>query len=354
MRTADFDYHLPPELIAQHPVRPRDRSRLMVVDRGAGTLSHRVFADLPDLLRRGDRMVVNDTTVLPARLYGTRRDTGGRWEGLFLGFVDERDEVAVADLDGRWRFLCKTRGTLRAGERIVLEDGATGLTVVGRGGDGEWLLRPADDDIEAFSLLDRLGHMPLPPYVRKGRDEPADRRDYQTPFGRDPGAVAAPTASLHFTPDLLARLEQAGVQRSRVTLHVGVGTFRPVQVENPEDHPMHAEFCRVTWTTANDIGRTQAAGGRIVAVGTTVARTLEAAAATGPLEPFAGQTRLFLRPGSRFHVVDALITNFHLPRSTLLMLVAALAGTDLIRRAYDTAVRERYRFYSYGDAMLIL
>ncbi len=342
MDTSAFDFELPGGLIAQHAVEPRDRSRLMVVRRASGSWEHRVFAELPDLLGPGDVLVRNNTRVIPARLVGVREGTGGRWEGLYLR--------ALAD--GSWEILAKTRGRPRIGERVVVGSGL-GLVLEGQLGEGRWAVRP-DSTEDAGRLLEAHGLVPLPPYIRKGVEASGDRARYQTVYAEVPGSVAAPTAGLHFTPEVFDRLDRRGVARVDVTLHVGIGTFRPIEAERIEDHVLHAERAEVTPEAAEALNRRKAEGGRIVAVGTTSARTLETAAASGRFEPFEAETALYLRPGHDFRGVDALLTNFHLPRSSLLVLVSALAGVDLIRAAYEEAVRREYRFYSYGDAMLIL
>ena len=338
-RMTFLDYDLPPELIAQEPPPERDLARLMVVRRRDQSVAHHIFADLPDLLNAGDLLVLNDTRVIAARLFGRRANTGGKWEGLFL-----------REVDGQWELLCHTRGTLVEGEAIVVERGSqqAELTYRGRTANGHFLFQPPTGEAESF--LNRFGHVPLPPYIRKGVDEPADAEQYQTVFAHSPGAVAAPTAGLHFTQRLLDRLARRGTNRAFVTLHVGLGTFEPMSDGDPEQHVMHSEWCELPVATADAMTACRMAGGRIVAVGTTAARTLE----TAHGQPFRGDTKLFVRPPYSFTAVDALITNFHLPRTTLLLLVGAFAGEDLLRRAYDTAVAERYRFYSYGDAMLIL
>ena len=342
MDTSAFDFDLPPGLIAQHPAEPRDRSRLMVVRRPSGTLEHRVFADLPDLLEPGDALVRNNSRVVPARVVGVREATGGRWEGLYLRTL----------ADGSWEVLAKTRGRPELGERVVVGNGL-GLRLEGRLGEGRWAVR-AEGDGPAEGLLEVHGQIPLPPYIRRGVAGPEDRERYQTVYAASPGSVAAPTAGLHFTPEVFDRLDRRGVPRFDVTLHVGIGTFRPIEVDRIEDHALHAELAELTPEVAAALNARRAAGGRVVAVGTTSARTLETAAASGRFEPFRGETALYLRPGHDFRGVDALLTNFHLPRSSLLVLVSALAGVDLIREAYREAVRLGYRFYSYGDAMLIL
>ncbi|MDB5350891.1 MAG: S-adenosylmethionine:tRNA ribosyltransferase-isomerase [Planctomycetota bacterium] len=342
MDTSTFDFDLPDDLIAQQPVEPRDQCRLMVVRRDSGTIEHRTFADLPDLLSPGDVLVRNNTRVVPARLLGHRETTGGKWEGLFLRDLGQ----------GTWEILASTRGRPSIGERILVE-GELSLVLVEKREAGRWLVRPESDEATPI-LLDRHGHVPLPPYIRKGRDDPSDRLTYQTVFAREPGAVAAPTAGLHFTEALFESLQFRGIASSDVTLHVGIGTFRPIEVERIEDHVLHAEWAELTEETARFLNAKRESGGRVVAVGTTSARTLETSALRGEFLAFAGETALYLKPGHAFRGVDALVTNFHLPRSSLLVLVSALAGVDLIREAYESAIRERYRFYSYGDAMLIL
>ncbi|MGL5097347.1 MAG: tRNA preQ1(34) S-adenosylmethionine ribosyltransferase-isomerase QueA, partial [Planctomycetia bacterium] len=339
-----FDYDLPRELIAQEPLADREAARLLVVHRADGRFEHKRFRDLPEYLVAGDVLVVNDSRVVPARLRGWRKSTGGQWEGLFL--AEESD-------DGRrlWRMLAKTRGNPRPGERVALDAGGVELEVVGRTAVGHWLMRPLSDS-PTFPLLETCGHVPVPMYIRGGDDVPSDRHFYQTVYARDPGSVAAPTAGLHFTERLLADLADRGVAREQVTLHVGLGTFVPVKTDDTADHVMHSEWCALSAEAAERVAAARAAGGRCVAVGTTAVRTLESACNRhGRLAGFAGDTNLFITPPYPFGAVDALVTNFHLPRSTLLMLIAAFAGLDLTLAAYRAAVAERYRFYSYGDAM---
>lgn len=346
MRTADFEFELPRELIAEHPADPRDSARLLVVDRKARTWRHRVFSDLPDLLNSGDVLVRNNTRVVPARLIGRRAATGGKWEGLFL-----KEEPGP-----RWRILATTRGRPRIGEEIVVGRGLR-LILEARGDDGSWIVIPKPADGEPAStpdLLERHGQTPLPPYIRGGRGDDDDVLDYQTVYAQEPGSAAAPTAGLHFTEALFQRLASRGIAWVDLTLSIGVGTFRPIQADCVEDHVMHAEHVQLTPHAVHEIVAHKRRGGRVIALGTTSTRALETAAAGGALEPFTGETRLFIKPGHVFHAVDGLITNFHLPRSSLLVLVSAFAGSELIRSAYAEAVRERYRFYSYGDAMLIL
>jgi len=344
---AQYDYELPRHLIAQEPTAQRVDARLLVVDRASETLEHRHIRDLPELLRPNDCLVLNDTRVVPARLVGHRTNTAGRWEGLFL----------EADAQGLLRLMGKTRGKLTVGETITLHDRQgqddVRLRLVARQADGSWVARPESDE-PVFDLLDRVGRVPLPPYIRHGEMIETDRQTYQTVFAEKPGAVAAPTAGLHFTETLLARIEQSGVTTCRLTLHVGPGTFRPIAGESLDAHPMHSEWGEISRATVERIVGCRQRGGRVVAVGTTSMRLLETAAADSTLRPFRGQTDLFIRPPYQFQIVDALLTNFHLPRTTLLVLVRTFGGDALIRRAYDEAIREQYRFYSYGDAMLIV
>ncbi len=343
-----YDYPLPKHLIAQVPLPYRADARLMVVNRADNSVAHKHIRDLADILRPHDCLVLNDTRVVPARLVGRRTATGGRWEGLFID----------ADEHGLWRLLCKTRGKLVPGEAVTLLDAQGGtdtrLHLGTKQPDGLWIARVESDE-ETFSLLSRVGRVPLPPYIRKGRMVEADRENYQTVYASTPGAVAAPTAGLHFTKRLLDRIEERGTTICRLTLHVGPGTFRPISTDSLADHRMHAEWGRLTAETAEMIGKCRASGGRVVAAGTTTTRLLETAAEDdGSLRPFAGRTDLFIRPPFKFRAIDALLTNFHLPRTTLLVLVRTFGGDELIRRAYEEAIREQYRFYSYGDAMLIL
>jgi S-adenosylmethionine:tRNA ribosyltransferase-isomerase len=346
MRIEELDYELPPHLIAQEPSPERDRSRLLVVRRGGPVLGHHVFRDLPGLLEPGDLLVLNDTRVLPARLIGRRSRTGGKWEGLFLR--------ALAD--GTWELLCQSRGRLVVGETVLAEPPGGGeplrLRLEGRAG-GHWLARPEEAGA-APELLGRYGHVPLPPYIRKGRAGPGDRERYQTVFADRAGAVAAPTAGLHFTPAVFEAMRQRGVEWRFVTLHVGVGTFEPVRAEDLHEHRVRPEWGDLTAATAEAVAACRARGRRVVAVGTTAVRVLETAAREGPGGPWSGETGLTVCPPFEFRAVDALVTNFHLPRSSLLLLVAAFTGLESLRAAYATAVREGYRFYSYGDAMLIL
>lgn len=341
MRLADFDFDLPESLIAQRPVEPRDSSRLMVVHRAGGALEHRRFRDLLAYLGPGDALVVNETRVLPARLMGERVGTGGSMEVLLLKRLDRE----------RWETLVRPGRKARAGQRISFGGGLLTGTVLQTTEAGGRVIRFEQDGLFE-EVLDRLGQMPLPPYIT---ERLADPERYQTVYAREPGSAAAPTAGLHFTPDLLARLEENGVAVHKILLHVGLGTFRPVQAENPAEHRMHSEFYSLSEQTAAALERVRAAGGRIIAVGTTSVRTLETAARTdGRIRPGEGWTDIFIYPGYRFGAVDGMITNFHLPRSSLLMLVSAFAGRELILRAYAEAVAEEYRFFSFGDAMLLL
>jgi S-adenosylmethionine:tRNA ribosyltransferase-isomerase len=344
---SEFDFKLPSDLIAQQPIEPRDRARLMVIDRRRGCWEHRIFAELPELLRPPDVLARNNTQVVPARLLGCRAVTGGKWEGLFL-----RERPG-----GSWEMLARTRGRPALGEHVIVGQNLQ-LVLEARGEAGSWIVRPQrngdDDDVSTTALLERHGQTPLPPYIRHGRETLGDRLAYQTVYAQHPGSAAAPTAGLHFTDQVFIRLAEQGITWADLTLHVGVGTFRPIEAERLEDHVMHAEWAELTSSAATTLEARRREGGRIVAVGTTAARTLETAAAGGSLRPFTGDTRLFIQPGHIFHGVDALITNFHLPRSSLLVLVSAFTGLDLARAAYAEAIHCRYRFFSYGDAMLIL
>jgi S-adenosylmethionine:tRNA ribosyltransferase-isomerase len=342
---------LPPRLIAQEPCAERDQSRLLVVQRGGAVIAHRQFRDLPTLLDPGDLLVHNDTRVLPARVVGRRARTEGKWEGLFLS----------ATTEGVWELLCQTRGRLIVGETLLVEGPDREATypplrlcLIGKTPAGRWLAQPQEDG-SPTELLARYGRVPLPHYIRKGRAAERDRERYQTIYADRTGSVAAPTAGLHFTPAVFEALRQCGVERAFVTLHVGPGTFQPVQVEDVTQHHMESEWCELPSATAEAINACKARGRRVVAVGSTAVRTLETAGQKGaPLTAWSGDTDLTIRPPFDFRVVDALVTNFHLPRSSLLLLVAAFAGMDSMRQAYRVAVEREYRFYSYGDAMLIL
>jgi len=343
-----YDYELPEELIAQEPSRERGDARLLVVRRDRQTIEHAHVRDLPRFLDANDCLVFNDTKVVPARLVGYRVATRGRWKGLFL---------AADATSGLWRIIGHTRGKLQPGERIMLVDAdgreAFALVLVSRLDEGAWAARPETAG-DTWELLERAGRVPLPPYIRAGEMLPQDRERYQTIYARRPGAVAAPTAGLHFGPDLLKRLDAAGIHSTYVTLHVGMGTFRPIGVTRLDDHVMHSEWGELSAEAAEKLRETRRLGGRIVAVGTTGVRVLETAARGGELQPWSGETSLFIRPPYTFRAIDVLFTNFHLPRSTLLVLVRTFGGDSLIRRAYEAAILEHYRFFSYGDAMLIL
>ena len=347
MKLSEFDFDLPEDLIAVRPARPRSSARMLVA-RGDATADMSV-RDLPDILRPGDRLVLNDTRVIPARLTGTRHRAGADGEGT------ARIEATLLEPRGGalWSALVKPLKRLRAGERIEFSDA---LSAVFEGRDAEAALLRFDVEGAAFdAALAQAGAMPLPPYIaaRRAADE-ADRADYQTVWAARSGAVAAPTASLHFDEDLLAALAGRGVDFSHVTLHVGAGTFLPVKVDDVADHVMHAEWGEVTQRAADEIAATRAAGGRVIPVGTTALRLIEAAAAGGAIAPWTGETDIFIVPGYAFRVADGLMTNFHLPKSTLMMLVSALMGTGRIRALYAHAIAERYRFFSYGDASLLL
>ena len=340
MKTSDFFYHLPEELIAQHPAEPRDSSRLMVYDRKLDKVTHTVFSQVTDFLRPDDLLVVNNTRVLPARLEGVRKDTGGKMEFLLLKRLD-RD---------RWEVMVKPGRRARTGAEFVFSDQLS--AVVEQSTDfGGRVVRFCYEGVFE-DLLSRVGTMPLPHYIH---EKLTDGERYQTVYAKVDGSAAAPTAGLHFTPELLKKIEALGVERAEVLLHVGLGTFRPVKAEEITDHKMHSEHYEISPEAAEQINRAKAAGRRVVAVGTTSVRTLESAAdERGMVSPCRAETSIFIYPGYRFKCVDALITNFHLPESTLIMLVAALTGREKILELYDLAVRERYRFFSFGDAMLIV
>ena len=370
MKTSDFGYDLPPELIAQEPLPERDSSRLMVLDRATGRVSHRVFRDLPSLLQPGDLVVLNDTRVVPARLFGRREETGGKVEVLLLERCHDRPGSS------QWRAFTKSGGRLRAGECLKLAGGRARAKLVERlGEEGDVLEIESREPVE--EIMETAGYMPVPPYVKRGRRDPSgsgpdepdaltllDRERYQTTYARVPGAVAAPTAGLHFTERVFRALEERGIERAFVTLHVGPGTFRPVKVDTVEEHRMDPESYEIPPSTAEAICEARGRGGRIVAVGTTVTRTLEySARLPGGIRPGGGRADIFITPGHEFRAVDVLLTNFHLPKGTPLLLASAFAragpeepltaGRDRVLAAYAEAVRERYRFFSYGDAMLI-
>ncbi|MEN8175079.1 MAG: tRNA preQ1(34) S-adenosylmethionine ribosyltransferase-isomerase QueA [Pseudomonadota bacterium] len=336
MRRSDFRFDLPPELIAQHPSAERGASRLLCLDGMTGEIGDRAFSDLPSLLRPGDLLVFNDTRVMKARLFGSK-ESGGKTELLVERLMDARHALVHV----------RASKSPRAGTGLRVADFR--LRVVGREDD---LFRVESLDVDFPELMENFGHMPLPPYIRRP-DETGDEERYQTVYARRPGAVAAPTAGLHFTPGILEELERRGVESAFVTLHVGAGTFQPVRTERLEDHLMHSEWLEVTADVCRKVDQARAQGGRVVAVGTTAVRSLETAAAGGELRPFSGETTLFITPGYRFRAVDALVTNFHLPESTLLMLVCAFGGYRQVLDAYAHAVGASYRFFSYGDAMFI-
>jgi len=352
VKTSDFDYNLPEASIAQTPVEPRDSSRLLVLHRDTGEVEHRIFRDVSDYLRAGDLLVVNQTRVIPARIYA-RKETGGRVELLLLR---RRDELT-------WEALVGGKG-LRVGKKVLLEsddssrrdkwESPTSGDVGVRAEiieilDGSERVIKFSEPIEPY--FSKVGNVPLPPYIHEKLDDP---ERYQTVYAREPGSAAAPTAGLHFTPRLLEELQVKGVKIAYVTLHVGLDTFAPVTEENPEEHTIHSEWCELSQETAELINQTKGSGGRVIAVGTTAVRTLESAVGQDGILSYVGPTSLFILPGYQFQVVDALITNFHLPKSSLIMLVSAFAGRVKILETYETAIQEGYRFYSFGDAMLIL
>lgn len=340
MQKSNFYYELPPHLIAQAPADPRDSSRLMTVGREGGTLGHAVFSDLPSLLAPGDLLVVNNSKVLPARLIG-HRGTGGACELLLLR--EHRKDI--------WECLARPGKRIRPGDKLTFGDGTLTATILKTTGDGGKLVSFAYDTQTLAEKLDAFGKMPLPPYITRQID---DNSQYQTVYAKLPGSAAAPTAGLHFTEPLIAQLGKKGIDIAEVTLHVGLGTFRPVKEVRIEDHPMHEEWYSISENTANAIRRTKQAGGRVIAVGTTSCRTLESAAAEdGTILASSGETDIFIYPGYTFKVVDGLITNFHLPESTLIMLVSAFCGLETTMHAYRQAVEQEYRFFSFGDAMLI-
>lgn len=341
MQRSDFDYHLPETLIAQKPLAQRTSSRLLVLDAASESLEDKMFSDILDYLRPGDLLVFNDTRVIPARLFGSKV-TGGKVEVMIERVLDEHNALAHV----------RASKSPKPGSRLNL-DGGVEVEVTGRDA-GLFELR-FDDSRNIFDILDEVGHMPLPPYIER-EDELDDRERYQTVYAKNPGAVAAPTAGLHFDEAILDALAEKGVEQAFVTLHVGAGTFQPVRVDNVADHHMHAESVQVNEEVCQKVAETRRRGGRVVAVGTTAVRSLEGAAAAndGVLKPFSGDTRLFITPGCKFNVVDMMITNFHLPESTLLMLVSAFGGYERVMKAYGHAVEEEYRFFSYGDAMLLI
>lgn len=339
MKTSDFNFELPEELIAQTPLERRDSSRLLTLDKNTGAVGHHHFYDLPDFLRPGDCLVLNDSRVLPARLIG-HRPTGGTCEVLLL--VDRGE--------GCWECLVRPGKKLRTGAQIIFGQGQLTATIERELEDGKRLVQFHYQGI-FLEILEELGKMPLPPYIKA---ELENQERYQTVYSKVVGSAAAPTAGLHFTPELLDNIQEMGVKVCYVTLHVGLGTFRPVKAENIRDHEMHSEFCMISQETADIINQTKRNGGRVICVGTTSCRTIESfAAKDGTMTQRSGWTNIFIYPGYRFKVLDALVTNFHLPQSTLIMLVSALAGREHVLNAYQEAVKEKYRFFSFGDAMFI-
>ncbi len=340
MKVTDFDYDLPEELIAQDPLEKRSNSRLMVLDKNTGEISHQHFYDIKNYLKAGDCLVINNTRVIPARLYGARVGSGGKVEILLL----------KRKSDNVWECLVKPGKKARPGMEISFGDGLLLGKITDIVDEGNRLIEFSYEGIFE-EILDKLGEMPLPPYITHRLE---DRDRYQTVYAKYDGSAAAPTAGLHFTPELLSEIKDMGVKVAEVTLHVGLGTFRPVKEEEVLDHHMHSEYYEITQEACDIINETKAQGGRVISVGTTSTRTLESSAVAGqPLVPKSGWTEIFIYPGYEFKVIDGLITNFHLPQSTLIMLVSALAGREHVLHAYEVAVKERYRFFSFGDAMLI-
>jgi S-adenosylmethionine:tRNA ribosyltransferase-isomerase len=342
MKTIDFDYLLPPELIAQTPLEPRDHSRLMVTDRARKSFDHQHFYQLPELLYQGDILVFNDSRVIPARLFGIKKDTCTKVEIFLLRRIDR----------GIWETLAKPGKKLKPGARIEFSTGTKEniktieAEVTGSNTNGTRIVQFSDEE-----LLDKIGNVPLPPYIH----QPLSQQErYQTIYSRIKGSVAAPTAGLHFTPELLKTLQNKGIQFAFVTLHIGLDTFQPVREDDPTMHKIHTEYGEVSEETAALLNKVKKSGSRIIAVGTSTTRILEAAVRSGTVHLFTGNTDLFILPGFRFQITDALITNFHLPKSTLLMLVSAFAGKDFIFKAYTEAMEQKYRFYSFGDAMFII
>ena len=340
MNVKDYDYDLPEELIAQDPLEDRSSSRLMVLHKDTGRIEHKIFRDIIDYLNPGDCLVINDTKVIPARLMGIKEDTGAAIEVLLL----------KRNADDVWECLVKPGKKARTGARIIFGEGLLVGEIVDVIEDGNRMIKFHYEGIFE-EILDKLGQMPLPPYITHKLQ---DKNRYQTVYAKNEGSAAAPTAGLHFTKELLEKIKEKGVNVVSITLHVGLGTFRPVKVDKIEEHHMHTETFNISKEAADTINRTRAAGGRVIAVGTTSCRTLESAAADdGTIPARSGDTDIFIYPGYKFKAIDCLITNFHLPESTLIMLVSALAGRDNIMNAYETAVKERYRFFSFGDAMFI-
>ena len=338
MKLTDFSYELPKELIAQHPAEPRDHARLMLYDKETGAVEHKYFYDLLDELHAGDVLVFNDSKVIPARLYGHRQQTGGKVEVLLLTPVGE----------DRWEVLVKPGKKALPGTIIEFPEGLT-AEVLDRTDFGGRVVQFHYEGV-FDDIIDTIGEMPLPPYIHEKMEDP---NEYQTVYAREKGSAAAPTAGLHFTEELLEKIKAKGVELVFVTLHVGLGTFRPVEEVNIEDHAMHSEFYSITEEAAATVNKAKAEGRRVIAVGTTSIRTLESAGTTGVLQSGSGWTNIFIYPGFTFHIVDALVTNFHLPESTLLMLISAMSTREKILHAYEIAVQEKYRFFSFGDAMFI-
>lgn len=345
MQLKDFDFHLPEELIAQVPIEPRDRSRMMVIDRAKGELFHYLFTQLDILLKAGDVLVLNKTRVIPARLFGKKEATGAQIEVLLLNRLE-------TDL---WEVILRPGKRLKTGQKVVFGEGLLVGELISINDNGNRVLRFQYEGLFE-GVLDELGKMPLPPYIHI---ELEDKERYQTVYAKENGSAAAPTAGLHFTEELLEKIRSKGIEILEITLHVGLGTFRPVKTENIKEHEMHSEYYRIDSHTAEKINLAKKEGRKVIAVGTTVVRTLESAAnyslnKEGELSPSDGWTDIFIYPGYEFKIIDGLITNFHFPRSTLIMLVSAFANRDIILKAYETAVKERYRFFSFGDCMLIL
>ncbi len=341
MKTSDFFYELPQELIAQTPIEPRNASRLMVLDKQTGNIEHKIFNDLTDYLNEGDCLILNDTRVIPARIYGTKKETGAYVEFLLL----KQSENNV------WECLCKPGKRAKIGTEFVFGDNLVQCEVIDITDDGNRIIRFDCDAKEIYNILDKIGKMPLPPYITQ---ELQNGERYQTVYSREIGSAAAPTAGLHFTEDMLERIRKKGVNIGYVTLHVGLGTFRPVKVDDVTKHKMHSEHYHISQETADLINDTKKNGGRVISVGTTSTRTLESVASkNGCICEDEDDTSIFIYPGYKFKCIDALVTNFHLPESTLIMLISAFAGYDNVMNAYKIAVKEKYRFFSFGDAMFI-
>jgi S-adenosylmethionine:tRNA ribosyltransferase-isomerase len=343
-----YDYELPEELIAQSPLAERSSSRLLVIDKQQQKWEHRQFQHITDYLHAGDCLVLNNSRVVPAKLKGFRAHTGGKWEGLYLKSLP----------DQHWEIIGQTKGRLLPGEKLCITSGPQGgfsplyLELIEKTERAHWVVKPVSE-LDTPTLLNQYGEMPLPPYIERLKPQAEDIQRYQTVFAQHPGSVAAPTAGLHMTDEILTALKDKGVAIANVTLHVGLGTFRPVSAARLDEHHMHYEWCEVSVETCTIINHTKAHGGKVTALGTTAVRTLETAALSGTLQPYQGESNLFIRPPFQFRVIDQLITNFHLPKSTLLVLVSTFAGYELMQAVYQAAIQERYRFFSYGDAMLI-